>query len=70
MVDNSIKRRRDSIEMPKSLERKHVRNLEYIIKVCERWKDVIESGSEDGRELLIEFEEEGVLEVLSSMVLD
>ena len=56
--------------MPKSLERKHVRNLEYIIKVCERWKSVIESGSEDGRELLIEFEEEGILEVLSSMVLD
>ena len=56
--------------MPRSLARKYIRTLEYIIKVCQRWKDQIEDESDLGRELLLEFEEEGVLEVLSSLVID
>ena len=50
--------------------RKYVRTLEYIIKVCNRWKEHIEEKTEIGKELLVEFKEEGILEVLSDLVLD
>ena len=56
--------------MPNSLSRKYIKTLEYIIKVCNRWKEQIEEKTEIGRELLIEFEEEGILEVLSDLLLD
>ena len=50
--------------------RKYIKTLEYIIKVCERWKEHIEGKTDIGKELLIEFEEEGILEVLSDLILD
>ena len=50
--------------------RKHVRTLEYIIKVCNRWIEQLEAKTELSKELLEEFEEEGILEVLSDLVLD
>ena len=53
-----------------SESRKYIRTLEYIIKVCNRWKEHIEEKTEIGKELLVEFREEGILEVLSDLILD
>ena len=53
-----------------SESRKYIKTLEYIIKVCNRWKEHIEEKTEIGKELLVEFKEEGILEVLSDLVLD
>ena len=47
--------------------RKSIKTLDKIIKVCEAWKEHIEKDTEIGKELLVEFEEEGIIEVLSDM---
>ena len=52
--------------MPKP--RKYVKTLQEIIDVCNRWIEHIEGKTEKGKELLIEFEEEGILEVLSDFL--
>ena len=48
--------------------RKYIKTLEEIIEVCNRWKEHIEDKTEKGKDLLIEFEEEGILEVLSDFL--
>ena len=47
--------------------RKSIKTLDKIIQVCEVWKDHITKKTEIGKELLVEFEEEGIIEVLSDM---
>ena len=51
-----------------SESRKYIKTLENIIKVCNRWKEHIEEKTEKGKDLLVEFEEEGILEVLSDFL--
>ena len=45
--------------------RKCIKTLDKIIDICTSWKEHIVNKTEKGKDLLIEFEEEGVLEVLS-----
>ena len=51
-----------------SKSRKYIKTLEDIIKVCDHWKEQIEDKTEKGKYLLLEFEEEGILEVLSDIL--
>ena len=46
---------------------KSIKTLNKIIQVCEAWKKHIVEKTEIGKELLVEFEEEGIIEVLSDM---
>ena len=53
-------------------QREHIQNIRYLIKELERWLNTLEQKprSEDARELMKSIEDEGLLEVLSDMVLD
>ena len=52
--------------------RKYIQSINYMIKVLNRWLDQLEDKPKSKKtiELMEEFEEEGILEVLSDMVLD
>ena len=52
--------------------RKYIQSINHMIKVLNRWLGQLEDKpkSEDTIELMTEFEEEGILEVLSDMVHD
>ena len=47
---------------------KSIRILNEIIEICTRWKQEILRNTEDGKELLKEFEEESIIEVLSDYI--
>ena len=52
--------------------RKHIQTINHMIKVLSRWLGQLEDNPKSKKtiELMEEFEEEGILEVLSDMVLD
>ena len=52
--------------------RKYIQSINYMIKVLNRWVGQLEDKPKSKKtiELMEEFEEEGILEVLSDMVLD
>ena len=41
--------------------------LDEIIQICSGWKKHIEEKTKVGKELLIEFEEEDIIDILSDM---
>ena len=47
---------------------KSIRILNEIIEICTKWLNDIQENNEDGIEILNEFEEESVVEVLSDYV--
>ena len=47
---------------------KSIKILKEIIKVCSVWLHDITENNEDGKAMLLEFEEESVIEVLSDYI--
>ena len=47
---------------------KSIRILNEIIEICTKWLQDISENNEDGKEILKEFEEESVVEVLSDYI--
>ena len=47
--------------------RKVVSKLNTIIKICTRWKREIMEKTSVGEELLLEFEEEDIIDILSDL---
>ena len=52
--------------------RKYIQTINYMIKVLHRWLGQLEDKPKSKKtiELMEEFEEEGILEVLSDLILD
>ena len=48
-------------------KRKVVKKLDKIIEICTRWKKHIIEKTSVGEELLLEFEEEDIIDILSDL---